>query len=145
MNARIAALHYLETFLGTPYHWGGDDPMGGLDCSGLMVLVLQGVGRFPIPGDSSAEGLRQKYPAVSVPIMGCLAFRENDKGKTVHVGMVWEVLGDGTVLVIEAGGGDASTTDLAEAVKQNAFVKLRPVWANPHYADPFAPAAPGDV
>lgn len=143
MTARIAALNYLEQFIGLAYRWGGDDAIAGFDCSGLMVEVLQGVGVLPRTGDWSAEGLRLKFGATAVPIEGCLAFRMSN-GKAVHVGMVWSVLQDGTVLLIEAGGGDSTVVSEADAVAQNAFVKLRPVWAGAVYADPFTSAA-GDV
>ena len=30
--------------LGTPYRWGGDDPILGFDCSGFIVEILKSVG-----------------------------------------------------------------------------------------------------
>jgi len=144
MTKRDAALGYLDSFLGVFYRWGGDDP-SGWDCSGLMVEVLQGVGVLPRVGDWSAEMLRKRFTPAHVPIRGCLAFRMNATGQAVHVGMVWDVTDDGAALVIEAGGGDSTTKTEADAIKANAFVKLRPVWAGAVYADPFAVPAPGDV
>jgi cell wall-associated NlpC family hydrolase len=38
--ARIVALEYAWTFLGTWYSWGGDDP-SGIDCSGFTGEVMQ--------------------------------------------------------------------------------------------------------
>ena len=37
------AVKYAMAFIGTPYVWGGDDPMGGFDCSGFCIEVLKGV------------------------------------------------------------------------------------------------------
>lgn len=143
MTKRAAALGYLDSFLGVFYRWGGDDP-SGWDCSGLMVEVLQGVGVLPRTGDWTAEMLRKRFAPAAVPMAGCLAFRMSGD-KAVHVGMVWDVTDDGAVLVIEAGGGDSTTKTEADAIKANAFVKLRPVWAGAVYADPFAVPAAGDV
>lgn len=146
MTQREVALGYVDRFLNVAYRWGGDDPMAGLDCSGLMVLTLQAVGVLPTPGDWSAEALRKRFKPVQAPVPGCLVFRmAADGAKAVHVGMVRFVLDDGTVLVVEAGGGDSQTTSTDAAIQQNAFVKLRPVWAAAVYADPFIAAQPGDV
>lgn len=32
-------------YLGVPYKWGGVDPKSGLDCSGLVVVVFQKLGK----------------------------------------------------------------------------------------------------
>lgn len=144
MTKRDAALWLIERTLWTPYIWGGDDP-SGRDCSGNIIEALQGSGVLPPVGDWTAEMLRKRFKLVIVPIPGCLAFRMNSEGRAVHVGMVWAVLDDGTVLVIEAGGGDSTTQTVADAMRQNAFVKMRPVWPKAVYADPFAVVPAGDV
>jgi hypothetical protein len=54
---RAKAAEYVWTFLGLPYRWGGDDPIQGFDCSGLIVEVLQAVGLLPHGSDLTANGL----------------------------------------------------------------------------------------
>ena len=41
-----AVLDYAYSFLGTPYRWGGDDPLTGIDCSGLALEVLKAAGIY---------------------------------------------------------------------------------------------------
>lgn len=144
MTKRDAALWYFERMLFHYYRWRGDDP-SGWDCSGATVESLQASGVLP-RGDWSADMLLDRgWTRCAVPTRGCLAFRLNSSGDAVHVGMVWNVLDDGTILVIQASGGDSETETEADAIKANAFVKLRPVWSGAVYADPFAVPAAGDV
>ena len=42
LGARAVAL--AEQFLGVPYRWGGADPLGGFDCSGLAMYVYAQLG-----------------------------------------------------------------------------------------------------
>lgn len=145
MNQRNAALWYVERFLGMPYVWGGDDAVAGFDCSGLMVEVLQGVGVLP-RGDWSAEMLRKRFRPTATPIPGCLAFRLGADGRAVHVEMVFDTMSPpGGVVTIGASGGTSATKTAADAVRDNAFVKLRPVWPGAVYADPFLDPVQGDV
>jgi hypothetical protein len=128
-------LDYLARFIGTPYAWGGNDPIAGFDCSGLMVEVLQAVGILPRRGDWSATGLRELF-AGRAPVRdqrdlrpGMLVFwpSSDGGGRMRHVEMIWRVLDDGTVLTIGASGGGSATTTLADAVRQDAYVKVRPI------------------
>ena len=129
---RMTALWLLERHLGLPYRWGGDDPMRGFDCSGLMVEILQSVGVLPRSGDWSAAQLRSHFPAKStwyppnVPQPGALVFWASGV-QIVHVEMLWRLLDDGTALTIGASGGGSATVDEAAASAQNAYVKVRPL------------------
>ena len=40
---------------GTPYLWGGDDPMSGFDCSGMVVELLKVSGHLNENEDLSAK------------------------------------------------------------------------------------------
>lgn len=118
---RTEAVDYIKRWLGLPYFWGGDDPIAGFDCSGLIVEVLQAHGLIPRNKDYSAEGLRQKYSEyfVAEPYAGCLVFFIHPQELIAwHVAMC--VSKD---FIIHASGGGSGVTSLKEAIKQNAYIK----------------------
>jgi hypothetical protein len=121
---RAVAVDYAKHFIGTPYHWGGDDPMAGFDCSGLVVEVLQAVGRLAHGRDYTANDLLSIFRPgqVALGYAGCLAFYLNLAGRAVHV----VILIDNT-FAIGADGGGSSTITLEDAIAQDAFIKIRPV------------------
>jgi len=133
---RAVAVDYAKHFIGTPYHWGGDDPMEGFDCSGFVVEVLQAVGKLQAR-DYTADDLYAifKPNVVALGYAGCLAFWLNDAGRAVHVMLLID-----NAHVIGASGGGSGTDDLADAIRQNAFVKMRNInyrKANYKIVDPF--------
>lgn len=122
---------------GIPYRWGGDDPIAGLDCSGLIVELLQSVGILVIGGDWTAQALWERFRdrVVSKPNGGCLVFWESVSGYVRHV----ELCLDGELSIGASGGGSATNT-LEDAVRQNAYVKIRPIQGRGKikgYVDPF--------
>ena len=137
---RMVAVEYARSMVGRPYRWGGDDPMGGFDCSGLAQEVLASVGLDP-SGDQTADGLYRmlKAKAVGSPDgnwpAGCLVFYGSASAIT-HVGVS---IGNG--LMVEAGGGGSKTLTAEDAQTQNAFVRIRPINRRADFVavcDPFA-------
>lgn len=134
---RSTALAVAKAFLGTPYIWGGDDP-SGFDCSGFVIEVLKSVGVLPRNGDWTADRLYMdqfRGLDISAPVCGALVFWFNNDLKAVHV----EICLD-TVLAIGASGGGSGTRTPADAWKQNAYIKIRPIASRPghrRYVDPF--------
>ncbi|MCS7073558.1 MAG: C40 family peptidase [Bacteroidia bacterium] len=74
-------------YLGTPYLWGGRSPWG-IDCSGLiqMVVLLNGGGLLPRDAHAQAAIL----PTVSWEQrqIGDLVYFSNEHGKIIHVGIL---------------------------------------------------------
>jgi cell wall-associated NlpC family hydrolase len=124
MDKKSALLQYAFSLVGIPYKWGGSSVLDGLDCSGLCILLLQSVGVLPPGFDATAEGLRGRFPAVGqqAAAFGDLVLFGRDAKHATHVAFY---LGDG--LMIEAGGGDSTTTSLERAIEQKAYVRLSPV------------------
>jgi cell wall-associated NlpC family hydrolase len=141
MNIKAAYLRekaawYISQFIGLPYRWGGDDPMLGFDCSGLIMEVLQGVGLELPADDKTADMLWQRYRPyeVATPYLGCLILWLNAEGRAVHIEMAID--NDHT---IGASGGGSKTLTREDAIRMNAHVKMRPLAHRGGYkiVDPF--------
>ena len=128
------AFHYLGTF----YIWGGDDP-SGFDCSGFVIECLKSVGALPRKGDWTANVLSKKHVSIINPEGGDLVFWYNkSKSKIIHVEIC---IGKG--LSIGASGGGSKTRTIANAMRNNAFIKVRPIasrsgdvkYSNPYFKE----------
>lgn len=114
---------YAMSFVGLPYRWGGDDPIHGYDCSGLVIELLKGIGLLPPVFDTTAAGLYKLWSQRGLeehPAFGTLAYFGS--GKVTHIGFC---LND--KLMLEAGGGGSKTLSAEDAAKQNAYVRIRPI------------------
>lgn len=125
----LRTLHeYAMSFVGLPYRWGGDDPIGGYDCSGLVQEILASVGLEP-PTDLTAQGLYHyfKNRTQSDRIgAGALAFYGKSIDAISHVALCIDHF-----RCIEAGGGGRATTTEDQAERDNAFVRIRPIKKRP--------------
>lgn len=115
---------YALSFLGKPYIWGGDDP-SGFDCSGLVIELLQSVGEFPLKQDTTAQGLYDyfeglKSSLLAVPRFGSLVFYGESNRKITHVAFALD-----HTRIIEAGGGGPHVKTYEDAIKYNAFIRIR--------------------
>ena len=108
-----------------PYKWGGDDPMGGFDCSGGIQELLASVGLDP-KGDQTAQAL---YNYFSSPDLGCeppsvefgdLIFFGNKR--VTHVAMAVT-----KTIMFEFGGGGSKTINKEQAAKHNAYGRFRAI------------------
>lgn len=120
---RAEAVRYIQRWIGTPYKYGGDD-FSGFDCSGLIVETLQSVGLIGINEDKCAHDLYLKFKVGSPeekPHYGYLVFWfKNDRA--YHVAMLIN-----EHQVCEAAGGDQKTLSREDAIKDNAYVRVRPL------------------
>jgi len=112
---------YAERWIGTPYKWAGDD-FEGLDCSGLVVECLKGIGWFEESEDHSANALYVmfRHKEVREPEKGCLVFWFKENNRAVHVAVCKDER-----LIIHAAGGGSLTETIDDAAEQNAYVKQR--------------------
>lgn len=116
-------IYNLMAYLHAPYKWGGDDPTG-IDCSGLVVDSLHACGMLKPKTDYTANGLWELYKGNRI------------NGEAQEGDLLFWFVGDRATHVavaldphfcITADGGGSTTLDLDDAVKQNAFVKIRPI------------------
>lgn len=115
---------YILQFVGMPYRWGGDDTIGGFDCSGVVQEWLSSAGIDP-PGDQTAQALYdhfEKRGSWNEYRPGALAFYGKSCLNISHVGMMVDAY-----RIAEAAGGGSRTNDLAGAERDNAYIRLRPV------------------
>jgi cell wall-associated NlpC family hydrolase len=116
--------------VGTPYRWGGDDPMTGLDCSGASIYILQSEGILPKNYDNTAQGLYRHFKKkengleVSIPQFGDLAFYGKLKSKLEisHVAYVVD-----TYRALTASGGNSKVNTAQDAADKNAYLRILPI------------------
>lgn len=131
-----SVLDYAKSFIGTPYRWGGRHPSEGLDCSEFVQIVLRAVG-FDPPGDQTAQTLYDKLKncsSIPDPQAGAVLFFGKSVTKMSHVALALDEL-----LMIEAGGGDRTTTTLQRAIEQRAFIRIRPIKSRTDLLDCLLP------
>ena len=126
--SKYAVETYAYSFLGTPYRWGGDDPIAGIDCSGLAIEILKAAGLYKGHYDTTAQGLytdmlfTKKAGLTKLPDSLCLAFYGKSDKEISHVGICVS-----PTHMIEAGGGGSKVVDEKSAAAANAFVRIRPI------------------
>lgn len=130
---RYIAVKRAWTLLDKRYTWGGDDSIAGFDCSGLVIELLKSVGRLPRKFDCRAKDLWVLFPKVKTPRAGCLVFYGTEEISHVEFCINrW--------LAIGASGGGSYVKTREDAIKYNAFIKLRPIKRDRRiigYCDPF--------
>lgn len=118
---RDAAIHHL----GIPYRFGGKCPVGGLDCSGFVSELLKGCGIIPHVAQWNAQDIYDNLEKGGVHDrwgLGSLAFYGKDPRTIDHVAFCLDQF-----RMIEAGGGDALTKTIDDAIAKNACVRIRPI------------------
>jgi murein DD-endopeptidase len=126
-DQRKEFIRYAEAWIGSWYKWGGDDP-SGFDCSGFVIECLKAWGKFPRKQDTTANGLLQKFTAFQIitPYPASLVFWCDPTSKAYHVEICvtnWQSIG--------ASGGGSKTLTIEDAIRDNAFIKIRPIYTRP--------------
>jgi cell wall-associated NlpC family hydrolase len=123
-NKPNQAASYALSLLGLPYKWGGQNPLQGFDCSGLVQEILASVGTDP-KGDQTAQALLNyfsRHGHISEPRTGALSFYGLSISGIRHVGFCLN-----EYQMIEAAGGDSKTLTMKDAIKDDAYVRIRPI------------------
>ena len=139
MNDRDLFVNYAMRWIGTWYRWGGDDP-SGFDCSGLAVECLKAVGKISRGSDFTAWGLyryfKDREMEVNLPRKGCLVFwYTSNNRRIIHVEICINPRQS-----IGASGGGSKTLTQEDAIRHNAYIKIRPINSRTGeklYVDPF--------
>ena len=121
---RSFAIEYALQYVGTFYSWGGDDP-AAWDCSGLLSEIAQAVGYIKRNERLTAEGFRTRFIEYKIDEMipGCaVIFFDKEQNKATHIEMA---ISRGRT--IGASGGGSKTITKEDAMRDNAFVKIRPL------------------
>lgn len=122
------AVDYAKRFIGRPYIWGGSHPSLGYDCSGFVQEILASVG-FDPKGDQTAQTLFDHFQSIdkitpiAKPETAAILFFGNSTRKITHVSFAIDELH-----MIEAGGGGSKTLTVKDAVKDEAFIRIRPIF-----------------
>ena len=88
-NIRNILIENALKYFNSPYLWGGRSPFG-VDCSGFTQILYKMVG-LQIPRDASQQAIiGENITFVEEALPGDLAFFDNEDGKIVHVGVIWE-------------------------------------------------------
>ncbi len=121
----IILLAYANQLVGVNYKWGGNNPIEGFDCSGLVMELLKSTGE-PLPAsDMTAQQLFDHYQTHGEwnrIQAGSLVWYGESVTKITHVAMLLD-----DTRVIEAAGGSQTTLDRNDAAVKNAFVRVRPI------------------
>jgi hypothetical protein len=89
VHVRKTIIEQALKYFNAPYLWGGRSPMG-IDCSGLTQIIYKMAG-IVLPRDTSQQvhcGTALSFVEETKP--GDLAFFDDDEGRIVHVGIIWE-------------------------------------------------------
>ncbi|MEW9623621.1 C40 family peptidase [Rhodanobacter geophilus] len=96
--------------VGTPYHWGGNTPAGGFDCSGLVDYIYRSATGLQLPRTSGemADMDARKVKRMTQLVSGDLVFFDIG-GRISHVGVY---VGKGRFVHAPNSGGTVRLDDI---------------------------------
>lgn len=117
----------IQRYLGTPYIFGGNNLMIGVDCSAWVLNLLWARGEFPYGQDTNAKGLYDHYVKLGAHAtvaagFGDLVFYGPDYTGISHVAFAVSA-----THLVEAGHGDSSCRSVSDAMKRGACVRFMPI------------------
>lgn len=117
------------SLIGTPYVYGGSDPEGGLDCSGLVGYVYNMAGYTVTLPRSSQEIFNLNLPNVTQKDLqaGDLLFFRIGKGRHLHINHVAIYVGSGRFVHAPNSRSAVRMDHLSDAYWQRYFAGARRV------------------
>lgn len=123
------------------YHWGGDDPIQGFDCSGFALELLKATGVYPRTGPKlTAQQIHDhliKAGAIPATDTGAFAFFGKDLKHITHVGFCIN-----HTCMLHFASGDSTTTTDERAIAQNAFGRMDLIWYRKDFLASLLPHYP---
>lgn len=133
-------------YIGIPYIWGGNHPLEGFDCSGLVLWLMKSVNWWG-KEDTTAQGLYDELMEMGhcdfdlddeSYLIGTIAFFGKSESRVTHVGMI---VADR--LMIEAGGGGRKNRTYQDSVANGGQVRIRSIDDRQDLVALVSPLAPG--
>jgi hypothetical protein len=120
-------LAVITSLLNIPYKWGGNSPLDGLDCSGVVIIILKSTGQLASNYDGTAQDLYNFFSSsggrgVNTASAGCLCFYGKSLTEISHVTYCVD-----HYRAVGGNGGDRAVTNLAVAIAEDARVKISPI------------------
>lgn len=122
-RSREAAAEHGKDFMGTPYKWGGNDPMNGIDCSAFVKYLYGQIG-LNLPR-TAAEQAKVGTPISRLEDLqkgDRLYFWSSSRGKIGHTGIY---LGNGYFVHSSSNNGGVSTDYLGSKKWLDMLVAAR--------------------
>ena len=111
-----------KLYIGFPYLWGGQSPLNGFDCSGLVVEVLKSVGLISDTADFTAQQFYYIFKHVNAPSKGYLVCYGSSPSNVTHIGICID-----EELMIESAPGGSKVDSIKSAIKTDSRVRIRPI------------------
>lgn len=129
----MQAVAMAEQYLGIPYRWGGADPLGGFDCSGLTMFVYGQLG-VTLPHYAAAQWNQGPQVDSSQLQPGDLVFFEPRPDGPGHVGIF---LGGDQLIEAPHTGDVVKIASLSQEAAALGFVGATRPYAPSTWTSPF--------
>ena len=100
---------YAQSLLGVPYHYGGNNPDSGFDCSGFVDHVYNHSAGIKLPHNSAKISQHGRFVYRTELRNGDLVFFNTMRSKFSHVGIY---LGNGTFIHAPSSGGSVRIDEM---------------------------------
>ncbi len=114
------------TLMGTPYHFGGNTPSSGFDCSGLINYVFNETAGIKLPR-STREMIKLPGATIAKNQLqpgDLLFFNHNGRGRVSHAGIY---LGNNEFIHSNSSGGGVRIDSLKTSYWQRSYLKAKRV------------------